>query len=70
MYLVGDGVLWSRVSHRSGQIHKVKITERRLDSLRLSGGVEGKWVAEGVVTEGVIIESCKYGPTTVLMLNK
>ena len=69
MYLVGDGVLWSRVSHRSGQIHKVKITERRLDSLRLSGGVEGKWVVEGVVTEGVI-ESYKYGPTTALMLNK
>uniref|UniRef100_A0A8D9F987 Traf2 and NCK-interacting protein kinase n=1 Tax=Cacopsylla melanoneura TaxID=428564 RepID=A0A8D9F987_9HEMI len=34
--VAGDGVLWRRIGHRSGQVHEGTISERRMDCVHLS----------------------------------
>lgn len=42
MYLVGDGVLWSRICHRLGEEDQGELSEGGLDSLHLPRGAQGK----------------------------
>lgn len=53
--LVGDGVLWCRLSDRLGEEHKGQLSERRLDRLYLQRDTESETLKVNMKTQLTIL---------------
>lgn len=59
VHVAGDGVLWSRLSHRLSEEDQGKLPEGRLDSLHLQRGAQGKFkVTQHTCHTNIYIEDC------------